>query len=526
MESWPTYENAQTSCNQPLPSAISPSLPTSDLAQSPASSHELVLHIPRAPSPEGAPDTALRLISNWFDNVCPVWSGFDSSMNMNRKLAEDLWYSSASVFNALQSMSASFLSARMPQMKRTARDLLHTATVCIQSEVNALNEKSRLDVLPTGPLFSLFCLGTTVCWLDAGRVGEPFLKAAKALLQRSPRQSTGDRDQLEIWSFFDKSLVYWEMLLSVVDDTEATSSRHPQPPPRNNGEMCTDIVLHPWTGISSLTSRLFAQSMRLCRTYRRRITNPTGRAISLSAAMQDIEESAKLEEQLLDLDFSSMDSINETGDCRTPWFHLAKVAEAYQMAALLQLYVTFPDLVSRRLPQESQSDQEGHVPWDKWIIPLTLRLVEVLEEIPPDSGSRVMQPILYICASTGLRYSSSPPAYSGSRSGDTDAMLEALGLDSSGIDDLLGYVGQIDEHGGAGPNQPSMQQLAVDITNGRDFIMRRLKVLETNLQPKPILVAQELIQAIWAAYDGEAPGGTAVHWFDVMQNKELRSLFG
>lgn len=531
---WPIYQNGQSSSESaPLPGNASPSIWTSDPGQNPSSSLELVLHIPRAPSPEGAQDTALRLISNWFDNVCPVWSGFDSSMNMNRKLAGDLWHSSASVFNALQSMSASFLSARTPHMRRTAMDLLHTATVCIQSEVNTLNEKARLDVFPTGPLFSLFCLGTTVCWLDAGRVGEPFLEAAKMLLQRSPRKGPTHRDQSEISSFFDKGLMYWEMLLSVVDDTDTISSTevtahwYPQPAPRHQREISTDMVLHPWTGISSLTSRLFTQSMRLCRTYRRRITNPTGRASSLSAAMHNVEESAKLEEQLLDLEFSCVDPINETGDCRTPWFHLAKVAEAYQMAALLQLYATFPDLVSTRLPHESQDDLEGHVPWDRWVIPLTLRLIDVLDQIPPESGSRVMQPILYICASTGLRYSSGPSANNGPRNVGTDATLHALGLDSSGIDNLLGYIGQIDEtHDGAGHNPPSVQRLAVDIANGRDFIMSRLKVLETNLHPKPIIVAQELVQAIWAAYDAEPPGATAVHWLDVMQKKELRSLFG
>lgn len=291
--------------------------------------------------------------------------------------------------------------------------------------------------------------------------------------------------------------------------------------------MSTDMVVHPWTGISSLTSQLFSQSMHLCRAYRRRITNPTGRASSLSAAMQDIGDSAKLEEQLLELEFSSVAPTNETGDCRTPWIHLAKVAEAYQMSALLQLYVTFPDLVSMRLPKESQNDSDGHVSWDKWVIPLTLRLIEVLDQIPPDSGSRVMQPILYICASTGLRYSSSHSVHNGPRNRDTNASLEALDLDTSGFDDLLGYVGQMDAtHGGVGPNPPLTQQLAVDIANGREFIMRRLKVLETNLQPKPIIVAQELVRAIWAAYDAEPPGATAVHWLDVMQKKELRSLFG
>lgn len=529
---WSIGEDVQSGSDQPtLAGAAFSPVSTLGSEQNPASSLELVLHIPRAPSPEGGPDTALRLISSWFDEVCPAWSGFDSSMNMNRKLATDLWHSSAAVFNALQSMSASFLAARLPQMRRPAMNLLNTATVCIQSEVNALNNKTQLDVMPTGLLFSLFCLGTTICWLDASRVGEPFLKEVKTLLQRIPRQNLSDWNQLETLFFFEKSLVYWEMLLSVVEDADlrpdadAMLYGHQQLEPSIGGTASTDIVLHPWTGISSLTSRLFSQSIRLCRTYRRRITNPTGRAISLSAAMQEIEESMKLEEQLLGLDFSSISQINETGDCKTPWLHLANVAEAYQIAALLQLYVTFPDLVSLRLPGESHHDQEGHVPWDKWIIPLALRLVKVLEQIPPDSGSRVMQPLLYICASTGLRYDLSTTTNDGPDDLVPEASAEALGHGGYGID-ILGYIGQIDGTENLGPNPASLSQAALDIGEARNFIMSRLRVLETNLQPKPIMVAQELVQAIWAAYDAEPPGHTAVHWLDVMENKELRSLFG
>lgn len=514
-----------------LPRAGCSPAPSSELAQSPTSSLELVLHIPPAPSPEGGPDTPLRLIDSWFDTVCPAWSGFDSGMNMNRKLAVDLWHSSAAVFNSLQSMSASFFSARLPHMIRPAMNLLKTATVCIQFEVNALNGKTQLDSMPTGLLFSLFCLGTTVCWLDASRVGEPFLKEAKALLQRSPRQALSDRDQLEVLEFFEKSLVYWEMLVSVVGDTDWRQSTNntthcrQQPAPINDGATSTDTALHPWTGISSLTSRLFAQAIRLCRTYRHRITNPTGRAVSLSAAMQEIEESIKLEEQLLGLDFSSMNRVNETGDRKTPWSHLANVAEAYQIAALLQLYVTFPDLVSLRLPQETQHNPEGHVPWDKWIIPLTLRLVRVLEQVPPDSGSRVMQPLLYICASTGLRNNMSASANNGLYGLYPQAASGAPGPAGNGID-ILEYVGQLDATEDRGPGPTCVPQAALDVGRAREFIMRRLDVLESSLQPKPIIVARELVKAIWAAYDNEPPGSTTVHWLDVMENRKLRSLFG
>ncbi|KAL6868891.1 hypothetical protein ACO1O0_000214 [Amphichorda felina] len=451
------------------------------------------------------PDLASRLISNWFDEVCPAWSAFDSGMNMNRKLAADLWSSSAAVLNSLQSMSASFLSARLPQMRQPALALLKTATMCIQTEVDSINRKPMIDCVPT----------------------------AKDLLGRvSLQYLTTSEEDAKVLNFFQKSLVYWEMLISVVDDGDLRSdmdniisSGHPQPFTDRVGETSTDLLPHPWTGISSMTSRLFARSTRLCRTYRRRITKPTGRAISLSTAMQEIQDAQRLEEQLLELEFPSISQGNDTGDWRTPWLHLAHVAEAYQLASLLQLYVTFPDLVSLRLPQEADYSGEGDVPWDKWIIPLTLRLTGVLEQIPPESGSRVIQPLLYICASTGLRFNLS--AWMGH---DTDSMrfgVRGIPCVSNGTDiDILGYIDQIGSPGDTEQASISIPTVVLDIAIARNFIMKRLNVLETSLQPKPIIVAEKLVKAIWAAYDEEAPGSTAVHWLDVMEKKDLRSLFG
>ncbi|KAF4121392.1 hypothetical protein GMORB2_1799 [Geosmithia morbida] len=369
----------------------------------------LTVRIPPMPSSSvTGPEATLKLINNWFDMVCPAWSGFDSDVNMNRRLAYDFWQSSSTVFHSLQ-------------------------------------------------------------------------KAVDA-----------------------------EVL----------------------GEAGTDITLHPWTGISSTTSRLFARSMRLCRTYRRRITNPTGRAISLSTAMHEIEEAQKLEERLLELNFSPPTSqVNtDTGDGKTPWFHLARIAESYQLASLLLLYVTFPDLVSIRLPHESVLVGEDDVPWDKWIVPLTLRLISVLEQIPPDSGSRVMQPLLYICASTGLRYNlPSPPSdlSPGENTIHRPRSTEQRSWTRISDRGILDYVGQI--HAGDDDEisePPAISKTAVDIGSARNFIMYRLSVLESTLQPKPIVVAQNLVKAIWDAYDSEPTTSASVHWLDVMKKGDLISLFG
>jgi hypothetical protein len=478
----------------------------------------------------GGPEATEALMKSWFDQVCPAWSAFDSCLNPNRKIALELMHHSPPVFDTLQSMSASFLSARLPQLRRQALQLLRKAATTVMTEAETMRQNVVFDTVPTGLLFSLFCLGTSVCWLDAKRLGLPFLKEAKELLHRLSWQTFNvDEDQLERLAFFRKSLVYWEMLLSFADDYDPSgdSSQNNEcnlllAPACDAADSSTDMFLHPWTGISTRTSRLFARTIRLCRSYRRRVAKPSGSEITMSAAMDEMKEAQKIEEHLMSLEFSATAPISQTGDEKTPLLHLAYVAEAYQLASLLQLYLTFPDLVAMRLPLDSRQPTEP-VTCDKWTIPLALRLIELLEQIPSESGSRVIQPLLYICASTGLCYniSSESAASSSLHTLDTSSLPATCATLN-----ILGYIDQMDDVGGELADDTPVPEIAIQIGDARNFIMRRLDSLECSLQPRPIAVAKELVKAIWAAYDDPNRGCKLGHWLDVMEAQDLRSLFG
>ncbi|KAL4724697.1 hypothetical protein ACLX1H_008140 [Fusarium chlamydosporum] len=456
-------------------------------------------------------DTSSLLISNWFEQVCTLWSGFDSDFNLNRKLALELCTSSQSVFSSLQSMSAGFLSTRLPHMKQSAMYFLQAATGSVLSEAQEILQNASMDNMPTGALFSLFCLGTTVCWVDARELGLPFFRSARKILDRLNRrlERLSDKD-LELLSFFNRSLTYCEMLLAVVnqDDTNTDDTRQTEGALQIT-ERYMDDSPHPWTGISPLSSQLFAQSIRLCRSFRRNLKLPKETGRDFQRALEEIQEAQRLEETLLGLEFQSGISVANTGDYRTPSLHLTQVAEAYKLAALLHLYQTFPDLVALRLPSNSVHANSRHIPWEEWIIPLSLRLVNVLELIPPNSGTRVIQPLLYITASTGLRY-------------DTTTMLDISTFPSEA--DFASSSFTSDPF--APPPTNLISRMSLDISNARHFITGRLNMLESSLPPKPVVMAKELIKAIWDAYDNEPPGSAAVHWVDVMEDKNLRSMFG
>ncbi|KAH7258440.1 fungal-specific transcription factor domain-containing protein [Fusarium solani] len=479
-------------------------------------------------------DTSSLLISNWFEQVCTAWSGFDSETNLNRKLALELCTTSHSVFSSLQSMSAGFLSTRLPNMRQSAMYFLQAATGSVLSEAKEVSCRTVLDTIPSGLLFSLFCLGTTVCWVDARQLGLPFFREAKMILKRLNRRlSTYSEKDLELLSFFNRSFAYCEMLLAAVEDetNAVVESDNTIIGPRTDpnmqlAERYIDNSPHPWTGISPLAAQLFAQSIRLCRSFRRHLKLPKETERDFQRALEEIQEAQRLEERLLGLEFSAAVSVTETGDYRTPALHLSQIAEAYQLAALLQLYQTFPDLVALRLPLDSAHANSRHIPWEEWIIPLSLRLVNVLEQIPPNSGTRVIQPLLYITASTGLRY-------------DTMTLLEVPGFSfETAASPVTGFQpgpfgalpGDPMEALGTSPASAPpgnlISRMSLDISNARHFITGRLNMLENTLPPKPVVMARELIKAIWDAYDNEAPGSATVHWVDVMEDKNLRSMFG
>lgn len=472
-------------------------------------------------------DTSSLLITNWFEQVCTAWSGFDSETNLNRKLALEMCTTSHSVFSSLQSMSAGFLSTRLPNMKQSAMYFLHAATGAVLAEAKEVSCRTALDTIPSGLLFSLFCLGTTVCWVDARQLGLPFFREAKMILKRLNRRlSAYSKKDLELLSFFNRSFAYCEMLLATVEDeTDAVvDGDNTVIGPRSDSNMqlagrYIDNAPHPWTGISPVAAQLFSKSIRLCRSFRRNLKLPKETERDFQRALEEIQEAQRLEERLLGLEFSAAVGVTDTGDYRTPALHLSLIAEAYQLAALLQLYQTFPDLVALRLPLDSVHVNSRHIPWEEWIIPLSLRLVSVLEQIPPDSGTRVIQPLLYITASTGLRF-------------DAITLLDVPGFSfetaASPITSFQPgpFDDPIEALGTSVPPANLISRMSLDISNARHFITGRLNMLENTLPPRPVVMARELVKAIWDAYDNEPPGSALVHWADVMEDKNLRSMFG
>ncbi|KAH7630873.1 fungal-specific transcription factor domain-containing protein [Sordaria sp. MPI-SDFR-AT-0083] len=489
------------------------------------------------------------LIEHWFKSVCTSWSAYDSASNPYRRLTSVLWNSSPPVFYALQSISAASLVEKLPAvMRETARMAPRLATEAIKAELVSFFNGQHCAVFPRGLLLSLFCMSSSMCWMEARQLGQQYLRQARGVLQALNSWTLSPEDQ-ELLDFFNGCLIYEEMLRSVVSDDEddfRNMLSWPDPPlPTGQGTLIPSTP-HPWTGVSADVFRLFGKAIALCRRSRSRWRHNDGTTMRvLQSAMKDIEEATRIEEALLAIDVPADGDGDDHGDptstdltrngrhtdntTTTPNItqDLCLATETYRLCSLLQLYESFPDLVAKRIPDLGFSDG-GDVPdpaiiWTKWVSPLALHVTEILDRIPA-SSLRCIQPLLCLCAGSGLRFDSKTAMGQGEYSyllsleSSADMSLEmGVGLNGLGIPGLSATTTTTSE---------TSEDTAFKISQARSILIDRLGQLELSLPPKPIGVAKQLLHAVWSAYDEEIDTPRRTHWLDVMSRTGLHSLFG
>lgn len=480
-------------------------------------------------------DLPTFLIEHWFGNTSKIWSGFDSSANMNRQLAQDAFAHHEGLFYSLQSMAASYLADRLPHLKQISIVSTHQALQAIKLEAAAVKSLSMPDSLPKSLLLAMICIGTSACWTEPAQLGLPLLRVLKSILvlynEQALSMSLEDRQAL---LFFNQSCLYWDMLCRVVNDAEDAI-----------GSVWSDtrlaigplhVQFHPWTGISTDILELFTQSIALCRRFRSRIRQlrqPT--VVNLQASLQDFREAHKLQEKVEKILLPEVSTLPETGDPMTPRSHYAHVARAYQLASLLVLRQTFMESVT--------STEEVHRSYED-LQRLALSLITLLGEIPISSNTHSLQPVLLLIASTGLKYNIRPCPPEQRLSKINDSIWDDLadcpsnnaaitGAEEVSISDLviakrnsLAHFGQNGGHNNGG-DEPSIDRTSLEVADARQFIQERLNVLENRLAAKPVLIVKQLVKQIWLAYDEEIPGEeSSIHWIDVMMHSGLGTIFG
>lgn len=201
-----------------------------------------------------------------------------------------------------------------------------------------------------------------------------------------------------------------------------------------------------------------------------------------------------------------------------------RIAEAYRLAELVHVEHTFEDLDTTTGGDESGARNADST------MELGLEIIKILENIPISSGSRCIQPLLCLTAGIVLRadVAATPPD-----AASVAALNEAWSSDlRAPSPSPSGTLGPHDLEGGDGSRRVdtcAVSERSVRIVTARRFILQRFAVLESSLPPRPIRVAKQLVQTVWAAYDSDeqaSVAATQVHLIDIMVKYNLRTVFG
>ena len=508
------------------------------------------------------------LIEHWFKYICPLWSAFDSAVSYSRQLALSTWGSSKAVFYTMQAMSAAYISVTMPHFYETLHSLKSLAVGAIE-EQTLLVHRSQSPKVNADLVYAVFTLGNSINWTAPGMAGNPWLESARELMSMWP--SDMSISDAPVHAYFCQALTYWEMLLaargcgSVPGKLAKKLQRYYRKIQQamglcnssddNNNDPCEEPIYGPgqamsgtgtrpnsWSGVSDEVIDVFGQVLALCyhAHHSRRKSQGSFNAERATLGLCDVSLAHELQRELLNMDFELLILIDEahgfpvqTQDSNTPTPHLLQTAEAYRQAALLQLHLSFDDLtmtpkntlygltadpgkIGHTVVEDGKSRKED-------ILSMTLNLVNILERIPGQSGSRSLHLMLYLSAAVGLQVDTSFVEYHESDHG-TDgpgASDPYHGTTTSepfnimrGVDalsqDLLGSntVASVDT---------VVPRSTLEVSRARNFVLARLGDLQQTLPHRRVDSTIEFVKDIWKQYDtqGSRPC-SIVYWLEVM----------
>lgn len=465
----------------------------------PRLSRSLLLGFYRLPSPSLNPtspdDQASLLIQHYFKDVCGVFSSFDSHLNPFRTTIGKIYQDSPSISYAIQSMSAAHLANTFPYMAAIGTELQQKAVAALQEEL-PLAQAGQISCTRT--FLSIMMLGLTTSWHDSNALGTEFLSTARGLILPKLMDRSQEAEVQREAQFFEESLIYWEMVMGFVTEDAMSFSRPSGARPRVVSSMKSTpagrrpdgkIVPHPWTGVAPMVQALFAEVGRLVRCER---SLNRDSVIDLIRRQENLLNATSLEEDLLAVDYPSIDEIADTGDDRTPKEHFTILAEAYRCAGLLELYRVFPSILRKRLGSKKHpvsGSVDFHFPMPRfetpyedadmklWLNSLAMHILQMIESLPASSGTFCIQQLVLTVAACELKFVSSVDFF------DVNA------------------------------NDSKVLQ-------AREKVIRRLEVYAHRLPGKPLRQLITLIKETWRQSDE----GIDAFWIDIMNEKGWHTI--
>jgi hypothetical protein len=446
------------------------------------------------------------LVAYYFQDVCSVFSSFDSELNPFRSYVSQVFPYSAPVFNAMLSSSAARLADERPQLKVIALQYQSQALRCISESLKQTNE------ICEDTLFAIFLIGLSTSWHDEKDIGIPHFHAAQRAISSNSISAKGNNQSMT--NFFKSALIYWEMAISLVSDEVefsfplgAAMAESPNIAAREPGRRDNlRIAPHPWTGVSSPIQAIFSRVTKIIRSLKR--IDPHS-DIDLLRCWKLGEDVKKLEEALWLVELPDIAEIDDSGDPNTPAYHHILLAEAYLFGGLYQIYRKFPGVLQYRREYVSSAGwpQLGlkNNPIVEWynslsnvtsnselLASLGFSVLNRLQRIPITSGTRSVQAILIFVAAGSLAIPSAVVPEPNLPDDFVPPLEVALELDGSRIMDL------------------------------REFTISRLASLRTIVHSRPVDLMLKVIKEMFRRLDM----GEEVFWIDVIHEMKCETMFG
>jgi hypothetical protein len=465
------------------------------------------------PIPQILQDYSSVLVEYYFKEVCGMMSCYDGQKNPYRTTISSSWTNSPALYLIIQSMAGACLAEVSPGLGSVGIRLRDQAAALLSKDLNSDSQ------VQTSSLIALVMLGFSMSWHEPKSLGQhQFVQLSKALRQIESQTESTTLSDKQKKLFFYNSLVYSRMLLSFVCDDEPSMplSRTSQPQPAQLLHR-SHVPPHPQTGIGVQVQEVVAQVGSLVRKERKRIRSRqcTSRT-DIEEAEDAIRQAERLHMELCSIEVPTEESILDPGDELTPTSHLIKVAEAYRITGLLQLYRNFPDLLlSNRVPYGSlqehhtislqtfsdfeftQSNTDSRLVLKSWLTALAMHVIDLIDDIPITSRSRSIQPLLTVSICSELSLNRTYVSVSHLQHGPVASISASPRFATT----------------------PS----AVDILGARRSLLSRLSSFETVLAAKPIRQMMVLVKDTWLAMDKHQQ---EVYWMDVMLEKGYETLMG
>ncbi|KAH8652117.1 fungal-specific transcription factor domain-containing protein [Xylariales sp. PMI_506] len=465
------------------------------------------------------------LISHYVKNLSRSCSQFNSHLNPFQTAIMPVILGSETLFLLIQAMAAAHLSLDNPELRVPALLLRNQAIHAAQCLING----SRCGQVTDDLMLIVFFLGLSAPLFEVTDVGAIHIYGARAVcrewLQSTAKELNSNR------ALILTSFVYWQSMYSFVGDDpvdnfchhisldavlreiENNSSDNNQNPGIMMRKAGTKLSVMPLTGLSVDLFNTIGKIGAL------------SRARQLGIQITDIEdEAAQLETFLLDWKVPAPGDVADMQDENTSPTHIVLLSEAIRLAGLLQLYSSSNGgLLQERMRCDDEvwrfkifcpwvsstsrvssfsmakSDEDPLLDNNKchdikrqdFLVQLAIRVLEVIRDIPPTSGTLTIQPLPLAMAAAWITRTSQ----------------------QQGLVSLISTPTSLAEHG----NEDDM------VPYWRHFIRARLGSCKDYMGGLlPVVRIQAIVEEVWRR--NGASDGIYCDWITLITSQDFQTL--